>query len=264
MYLDTKKHYYVSVGGTGAMFTLRYAMYESHAVGTIHIQNLSTDPEIAVAKAEEISRETGIPLQRTYLPDNLREIRRRSKEEIEEQQRKIERQKQERKEEFQRRKQERLDGYKNDLDNGIMPIGKHAGKSFSEIPRDYLEWMTDTEHDEDSPMHYAAQKVLEFIMNDPLPVPDPESVTGKVKGRYTFNVTCIAARSFERPAFGFRNGEPVFVTTMVDDEGHCLVCFSTTFKMEVKEQQKIKATVKEHSIYKGQAQTVVQRVKVLE
>ena len=30
-----------------------------------------------------------------------------------------------------------------------MPFGKHAGKLFSEVPKDYLEWLSGTELDED-------------------------------------------------------------------------------------------------------------------
>ena len=39
-----------------------------------------------------------------------------------------------------------------------MPFGKHAGMLFSEVPRDYLEWLSGTELDED--MAYTVQKYL--------------------------------------------------------------------------------------------------------
>jgi len=39
-----------------------------------------------------------------------------------------------------------------------MPFGKHAGMLFSEVPKDYLEWLSGTELDED--MAYTVQKHL--------------------------------------------------------------------------------------------------------
>ena len=46
--------------------------------------------------------------------------------------------------------------------------------------------------------------------------------------------------------------------------GACLVSKSGAFYAEEGEELKIKATVKEHAEYLGQAQTVVQRIAVLE
>jgi uncharacterized protein (DUF3820 family) len=40
-----------------------------------------------------------------------------------------------------------------------MPFGKHKGMLFSEVPRDYLEWLSGTEMDED--MAHTVKKHLE-------------------------------------------------------------------------------------------------------
>ena len=249
------EYLYISVGSTGAMFTLKHC--KGHFFHK-HVKNLSTNPDTALQKAMEYSKKKNIPLHTDQLSAQLRKIKRCSAEQIQQQ-------KKMRDEERKRRKQERLEGHRRKIDNGIMPIGKHAGKKLSELPRDYIEWITDTEHDQDSPMYYAAEKVLELIIDDPLPIPHPESIVGKPKERHTFRVTCINSKSFVRPCYGFSMAsEKVFITTMVDEFKNCIVCFSPSFKMDVGEKATIKATIKDHSLYDNQAQTIVQRVKKIE
>ena len=42
-----------------------------------------------------------------------------------------------------------------------MPLGKHKGMLFSEVPKDYLQWLSGTELDED--MAYAVKTSLGLI-----------------------------------------------------------------------------------------------------
>jgi DNA polymerase III epsilon subunit-like protein len=42
-----------------------------------------------------------------------------------------------------------------------MPFGKHKGMLFSEVPRDYLEWLSTTELDED--MAYTVKKHMGML-----------------------------------------------------------------------------------------------------
>jgi len=56
----------------------------------------------------------------------------------------------------------------------------------------------------------------------------------------------------------------LYIISMVDDEtGACIISKSTSFSAETGDKLTFKATVKAHDDYKGQAQTVVQRIKVL-
>lgn len=242
--------FYISVGVSGAMYTLRrrYANYSSR-----HVKNLSTDPDEAFRKAEKVVERCDGVLETSRNDLNgpkLRKIKRVSKAERE----RIREEK----------KQERLERYKSEIEQGVIPVGKYAGERFENLPRGYLEWLTDTEFEEDSPMVYVAEKALEYIMVNPLPIPNPSSVVGKVKERRVFDVTVIKATSFQRPSYYRRVSEIVYVTGMVDEEGHYLVCLSTTFKSNVGDELKIKATVKEHKMYGDQAETIVQRISIIE
>lgn len=86
---------------------------------------------------------------------------------------------------------------------------------------------------------------------------------GVVGKRDTFKVTVERRASYTRPAFNGFGNETVWIITMRDEAGNALVSKSSSFSAEKGEQLTIKATVKEHGDYKGEKQTVVQRVKEL-
>ena len=45
-----------------------------------------------------------------------------------------------------------------------MPFGKHKGKLFSEVPQDYLQWLSGTELDED--MAYTVKTHLGMLSDE--------------------------------------------------------------------------------------------------
>lgn len=95
-------------------------------------------------------------------------------------------------------------------------------------------------------------KYVDFL----LPEPDSQKHIGTVGERRDFEATVIRSYSFE----GFYGR--TYFTTMVTEEGVCLLCKSASFSPAVGKDLKFKATIKEHGEYRGQAQTVVQRIKL--
>lgn len=87
---------------------------------------------------------------------------------------------------------------------------------------------------------------------------------GEVGKRYTFKVSVHRINSYERPAFGRWGNETVWIVTLRDEKGNAIVVKSPAFCPEKGETLTIKATVKEHSVYNTEEQTVVQRVKIME
>lgn len=86
--------------------------------------------------------------------------------------------------------------------------------------------------------------------------------TGTVGKRETFDVTVERISSYYRPRFGGYGDEAVWIVTMRDAAGAAIVSKSPAFCPEKGERLKIKATIKEHSEFRGEKQTIVQRVKV--
>ena len=86
---------------------------------------------------------------------------------------------------------------------------------------------------------------------------------GTVGTRFEGAVTVERVYSFERPVFNAAwLKETVFNTTLRTEDGCALVVKFSHFHQEVGAQIVIRATIKEHSEYKGEAQTIIQRVIV--
>jgi len=79
---------------------------------------------------------------------------------------------------------------------------------------------------------------------------------GTVGKRATFAVEVDRVAHFES-MYGI-----VWIVTMRDEAGNALVSKSTSFRAERGKKLTIKATVKEHSEYRDEKQTVIQRIKV--
>lgn len=84
--------------------------------------------------------------------------------------------------------------------------------------------------------------------------------TGTVGKRQVFTATVVRVASFERPRFNSFGTETVWIVSMTDAEGNTLVSKSPAFHAEKGETLTFKATVKAHDEFRGERQTVVQRV----
>lgn len=85
---------------------------------------------------------------------------------------------------------------------------------------------------------------------------------GVIGARQTFKVTVERRASFERPSFRGFGYETTWIITMRDEAGNAIVSKSASFYAEKDAVLTFKATIKEHSEYDGEQQTVVQRIKL--
>ena len=90
--------------------------------------------------------------------------------------------------------------------------------------------------------------------------PKQKTITGE---RITVPVTVARVAAFERQAFRGFGTEMVAITTMRDAAGNAIVVKSASFRAEVGETFMLRGTVKEHSEFRGEKQTVVQRATVV-
>lgn len=235
-----------------------------------HLQNLSQDPAEAIAKAKEIAAARGVPLQPVTVEDlqgQLDEIKRATAEQLAERERVIQRQR----EEWEAQQEEREVMLRDMIDQGVCPIGKHAGADIADIDRGYATWLLEKREEfvEGSLMRALADKVAADYAHLRLPVPDPDKKIGEPKQRLEFEATVVRVHGFYTD-FGYTG-----LTTLVTDDGTCLLVkgswrvvfvgdrYDGKHVVDARpgERVKFKATVKEHREYRGQMQTVVQRVK---
>jgi len=262
-------HLYIGIGETEAFFTLRETYlhswrdaYGDHTeVRSFHHCNLAQDPTEAYAKA--VDRAIGMELQLTStlegIQREMREIKRATAEQLARREAEL----RERQAKWEAERQERNEQLRAMIDDGIMPLGRYRDTPFSSIPTGYIEFLATTEFEEGSIFAYAGK----YARNHPeLRAPQLSQVhIGEVGQRLTMKVEVIRVFTFTRPMFNAPwRAEAVFIVTMREtDSGACVVCKSTTFCPDEREKLVIKATVKEHGEYKGQNQTLVNRVKII-
>lgn len=267
---------YISIGKTDAFFTLRETyehtiyirgegdwgnavingVYQGSIIKEVrssHIKNLSQNPDEAYAKAVDYSENNAIQLttSRESLAEELRDIKRTNAEERERQER-----------EWQARRDlwetervaEQAEKFKL-IEEGIFPVGKFAGKKFTDAPVSYINWLMNQEFD--APLMVALSSAVKVKCADMmLPVPNKDAVLGIIGERITCKAIVTRVASF-RSDFGVCH-----IVTMITPENVCLVS-KGSFHAEVGEKLEFKATVKKHDTYNGQAQTVINRVKEL-
>lgn len=276
--------YWIGIGQDGHFYTLRetHPVYKGSSVvlngvyqGTIelshhHVQNLSQDPTEAIAKAKTLAAERGIPLDPVTVEDlqgQLEEIKRATAEQLAERQRADAA----RQAQWEAERAEREVMLRDMVECGVCPIGRYAGKELAEIDRGYATWLLDKreEFEEGSLMRALADKVAAEHAHLRLPAPDPAAKYGQLKLRSDIEATVVRVHGFEN-AYGYTG-----LVTLVTDDGICLLakggwrvlCTKTrlgpVYAVEAKpgERVKIKATVVDYREYKGQMQTVINRVK---
>ena len=278
-------HLFISIGLTGAYLTLRethlnyYANQGNYGNAVVngvyqgrteesshHLFNLSQDADEALRKAQEHAEKTGLVLSTTgdELKEQMREIKRTTAEELE-------RREQARlaaEQEWAQKIEREREGYYQKIAQGIYPLGFYQNQAFREAPVGYINWLIDNKDQfEDEVMADLAAAVEKECADLILPKPDPELTLGKPKQRMELDVIVVRRATFYRQNFfgGFDQVEKVCVITLVDEHfGACVLSMTPSFDAEVGQRFKIKATVKSHDEYKGQAQTRVQRIKILE
>lgn len=266
-------HLYIGVGETGAFFTLRETYLHEFYVGrTRHTEvrshhhfNLSQDADEAFEKARAFAERNLIALNTTreQLTEQMRDIQRANAEERE----RRERVAREREEAWAEERRQREEAQRALILSGKFAFGPYELKEFEKAPRGYLTWLakTLTDFEEGSLMRLTAEEVARRCADLLLPDPHPTLTVGEPKKRLTFEVVVTRVRWFDRESYtSYGRLERVYIVTMVDKAtGACLLSRSACFAPEEGKELTIKGTVKEHSDYRNQAQTVLQRIAVL-
>lgn len=137
---DFIPHLFISVGETGAMFTLRETYLHTYIsygrmckeVRSFHHKNLGQTPEEAYKKAKEFADSNGLPLNSSV--ENLKEeLRKITRERAERQRKAIE--------EEQRIQAERDQKVHDFLSAGLIPFGMNYGRHFKKVEVTYLQWL---------------------------------------------------------------------------------------------------------------------------
>lgn len=257
---------FIGVGELVCFFTLRETclkVYQgSLELSSFHHFNLSQDPDEAFEKASRAAESMAMELTTTRagLRDEMNAITRASAEELARRERAYE----ERHARWAAEKAEEEERWREIIRGGSFAFGRYHGLKFAEAPRGYLTWLIDSvaTFEEGSLMQFTAQEVVRQAQPGwALPKPDPILLLGAQKERLTLDVTVVSVRTFLRDRFNGCGREMVYVVTMVDRATRaCLLSISTAFAPKEGAELLIKGTVKDHSKYRGQAQTVLQRI----
>lgn len=279
---DYIPHLFIDVGATGAMFTLRETyLHTVHIPGegpagnavvngvyqgsthteerSFHLRNLGQDPDEALAKASAIAAERGLRLSTTRegMAEALREIRRRSADEV-----------------LAAELARRL-AIAEERDAGIMlalarrPVRvldhpKHDGESIADVARSdrsFLEWLAGRD-EQRVPLYELRRLYVEtWLENHPAPVARREHL-GRVGERLELDVEVLDTRLLESHPDQWPATSKLLVK-MIDEAGHVLTTFYSGYEWRPKagEAYRIRATVKDHREFRGQAETLVNRIK---
>lgn len=266
---------FIGIGATSAYYTLRESYLHHEWVGgrdgymhsevrSFHHFNLSTDLAEAIAKAEADAENMGLPLKadREQLACDMRAIKRATEDEMERRRAAYAAQQALWTAEREAKRAEQF----QQLAEGVVSFGKYNGEKIEDLPRGYLGWLAKkvADFEQASLLRALADVIRDRYAHLLPPEPNPAMLLGEQGQRLTLDVDVIRSHFYERPhAVAHWKMERVYIVTMVTKEGACVVSKSANFYAKEGDKLTIKATVKVHDEYKGQAQTVIQRIKVV-
>ena len=128
--------------------------------------------------------------------------------------------------------------------------------------------------------HFNLRAVIERIDKwiDKIPDFAESEYQGKVKERKDFELTLIRRYTYERPAYTY-GFETAHIYMFADESGNCFVWKTTNYLEQIVEDENgnledvfadpgdkvtLRATIKDHSEYRGIRQTVISRPKIEE
>ena len=256
---------FIGIGATNAFYTLRETYLYERVVGqriereirSFHHFNLSQDVDEAIEKAAEASLRMGVEFNQTRdsLVSEMREIKRATADQLAAREAAYK----EQTEFYEALRAQHKAEQEQGLRAGEITFGRFNRYKVADLPRDYITWVVKklAEFEEGSLMRLLAEILRDNHADKMLPEPDADKVVGEPGQRVELDVEVLRIYPCQSD-FG-----TLYIITMVTAERACVVSKSTSFHTEVGKRLKIKATVKKHDNYKGQAQTQVQRIKVL-
>ena len=258
-------HVYVGIGDHGHYFTLRRT-YETvvglRKVRSEHIQNLSQDPDEAIAMAAEYARKHGLVLKSTRadLPDDLKAIFKDKRERVAAARAAKDRKKAElaaaREAAYKARRSEQ----ESKIRAGEIPFGKNEGKSVNEVPG-FARWMVNRESE------FEDGSILKFfceVMKSNFPhllVQEHEYTDTHIKGAPGTRVA-VDGRVDKVMHFHSDYGISHWVFIKDDATGALVVC-KGKWTTEEGKLVSIIGNIREKGEYKGTKQTILNRVKEL-
>lgn len=285
--MNIKYFYYISSGELNRMYTLRVSYTEivgsgehSYAVIRDHYCcNLSTDKVKAYEKAKErVANKTygSCTLVDQDKVPTLEDIYRRNEAEMEEARRLAAETSKRDAEAFEERCYQSSVDKINKIAAGIWPFGKYLEVSFgqelgkNEPDYGYIRFFLNIQPDDEDNTDKHHMSVLTSLQNAlrqrfswilELPVPN-DALYGEIKSRETFQLTLIDTFEFFS-SFGWQQIR-VIIQKFVKDTGECIIYKgSSPVSCKLGETVKVIGTIKEHSEYRGQNQTIIQRPKIL-
>lgn len=232
---------------------------------SFHHFNLSQEAAEAIEKAVEASTELGVRFTAPtaeQLSGQLAAVHRATAEELAAREARYLAMREEYRLQREAEQLEKIEA----LQRGQITWGRHTGKHFSQVERQYLAWVVGKREafESGSLMRVMADVIVEKYA-DLLPTrPKLSAFLGEEKQRLTIDVEVIRLGSYQRQKFGADwLTETVWITTMVTSTGECVVVKSPNFRADDGSCARIKATVKAHDYYGEQAQTILTRVEVV-
>lgn len=227
-------------------------------VRSFHHQNLSQDGDEAYTKAVALAAELGLALttQPGEMAFKLAEIQRATAAELAA-----------REAYYQLMREEREATKREKIAQGVYPVGRWTDRAFK-APEclGYTRWvgLNVDKFEAGSIMRDIADAIITQCPELLTPDFDQRAYVGTIGQRLTLDVEVVRVFSFTRPSFSGWGQETVWIVSMRGPQRECIVSKSASFRAEVGEKFRMKATVKDHDDYKGQAQTIVQRINVIE
>lgn len=257
-------HMFISIGETSAFFTLRESYLHTYTVGgrvctevrSFHHQNLAQDIGEAIEKAIRLSAAHGLPLvgaDREALQQQLRDIKRATADEIAERERRAAQWEAERAARAAEWHEEQLQMIRD----GLSPLRASWGRKIESLEREFVTWLVDQRAEGRFEQGSIIEALADAIeKNYPallLPKPDRDKHFGQVGQRVTIEGTVVRSIRLEG-----QFGVSYFVTIVANG-----ICFISkgSFNAKAGDSIRVKGTIKKHDHYKGQAQTVVNRVQ---
>lgn len=243
-----------------------------HEIRSIHIKNLSQDPDEAFEKAVQYagSMKLRLTTARQDLQGMLEEVKRRSAEEMEEAIR------------LERLGTARRNlGYSQDRDYQIMAnlahnggihhfaFGKHAGERISDVAkfdRDYLEFLAGKMAEDDNPRYDNSLTLAQIQAALEAVEPPPESqYFGEVGKRSNGIVATIKdAKLIQGYSYSYYDSGEKTLYTLITDAGEILVMFTTASLGQRGEKLRFNAMIKKHEEYRDVRQTTISRATKVE
>lgn len=256
---------FISVGALNCFFTLRESYLHTwndgvrqyHEVRSHHHFNLSQNATEAVEKAKEYAARNGMIMRSTVesIQQELNEIKRATADQLAERQRVAEALAAQWAADRLRTEEQMSEV----IEAGFFPFGRFAGEAFEKAEIGYVNWMMDKINDFETGtlLHQVADKLNRHYQFLRLPVATPGLEIGTVGKREVFNATVVRVFHFDG------QWGRTYIVKMVADNGACIVS-KGSFSADVGDKLKFKATVKAHDNYKGETQTVVNRVAIVD